>query len=97
MKTYRGYPGGRVTVDDQPLDPRHDLRNHSPDGFQWGYGGSGPGQLALALCADVLGDDAAALRSYMDFKFAFVARLPQQQAWSATDEELRHHIRVTVE
>lgn len=25
-------------------------RNHSPDGFAWGYGGSGPAQLALALC-----------------------------------------------
>jgi hypothetical protein len=27
------------------LDPRHDLRNHSPDGFEWGYGGSGPAVL----------------------------------------------------
>lgn len=24
--------------------------NHSPDGFAWGYSGSGPAQLALALC-----------------------------------------------
>lgn len=37
------------------LSPRNDVRNHSPDGFQWGYGGSGPAQLALALCLDVLG------------------------------------------
>lgn len=34
-----------------PLDPRFDLRRHSPDGFAWGYSGSGPAQLALALLA----------------------------------------------
>jgi hypothetical protein len=27
--------------------------NHSPDGFNWGYGGSGPAQLALAICLEV--------------------------------------------
>lgn len=32
-----------------PLDPRHDLQNHSPDGFAWGYAGSGPAQLALGM------------------------------------------------
>jgi hypothetical protein len=36
------------------LDPRTDLRNHSPDGFEFGYGGSGPAQLALAILADHL-------------------------------------------
>lgn len=56
------------------LNPRHDLRNHSPDGFEWGYGGSGPAQLALALVADATGDDDLAQRVYQDFKFRFVAR-----------------------
>lgn len=28
------------------------IRNHSPDGFEWGYGGSGPSQLALAILLD---------------------------------------------
>lgn len=37
------------------LPPRRDLKNHSPDGFEWGYEGSGPAQLALALCVDALG------------------------------------------
>ena len=33
------------------LHPRKSLAvyNHSPDGFAWGYGGSGPAQLALAI------------------------------------------------
>jgi hypothetical protein len=39
------------TVDGAPLDPRNDLFNHSPDGFEFGYSGSGPAQLALAILA----------------------------------------------
>ncbi len=57
------------------LDPRHDLRNHSPDGFNFGYGGSGPAQLSLALLADALGNDAKAQQWYQDFKFKVIARL----------------------
>ena len=43
-----------VTVDERPLNPEpsQELWNHSPDGFNWGYGGSGPAQLALALLLD---------------------------------------------
>ncbi len=32
---------------------------HSTDGFEWGYGGSGPNDLALAILADVLGEEPA--------------------------------------
>jgi hypothetical protein len=35
-----------------PLPLRCDLVNHSPTGFSWGYAGSGPAQLALAILAD---------------------------------------------
>ena len=38
-----------------------DLVNHSPDGTEWGYAGSGPAQLALALLAHALADDALAV------------------------------------
>jgi hypothetical protein len=69
---------GRVEVIDpdrrkRKLDPRLDLRRHSPDGFQWGYAGSGPSQLALALVADALADDEAAQRCYQPFKALTVA------------------------
>lgn len=30
--------------------------NHSPTGFSWGYGGSGPAQLAFAVLLDFLSD-----------------------------------------
>jgi hypothetical protein len=70
------------------LDPRLDLANHSPDGVAWGYLGSGPAQLALALLADLLGDDQA-LAHYQRFKEAVLARWPQDQEWSASETVLR--------
>lgn len=57
------------------LPLRLDLRRHSPDGFEWGYAGSGPAQLALAILAHHLGDDAEALRLYQDFKTLAIAHL----------------------
>lgn len=51
-----------VTVNGDPLAPRRDLFNHSPTGFEWGYGGSGPAQLALALMCDLLVNEPEALK-----------------------------------
>jgi hypothetical protein len=98
-KTYMGVAqcddgsGGCVVhvIDDRgcrPLDPRFDLREHSPTGFNWGYGGSGPAQLALALCADALGDDARAQRIYQAFKFAVVTRWPGGAPWTTTQLDI---------
>lgn len=53
--------------------------NHSPDGFNWGYGGSGPSQLALAILLDQLNDDIAAQKYHIPFKFKVVASWPQEQ------------------
>lgn len=99
MKTYIGHrteDGCAVTVSDgnggRGLDPRFDLRTHSPTGFEWGYGGSGPAQLALALAADVLGDDEAALDVYQRLKFRVVGRLPAA-GWTLTEAELAGAIR----
>jgi hypothetical protein len=39
----------------------------------WGYGGSGPAQLALALLADVFDDDGLDLRYHQDFKWKVIA------------------------
>jgi hypothetical protein len=95
MKTYTGTADRRVIVQDgssrKGLNPRNDLVNHSPDGFNWGYGGSGPAQLALALCCDVLQDAETALRVYQEFKQRFVVGLPMGEGWTATSEELIQH------
>ena len=79
MKTYQGRREGAaviVTVDGRRLNPRLDLRNHSPTGFEWGYAGSGPAQLSLALLVDHFGDPERALAMYQEFKRAVVAKLP---------------------
>ncbi len=57
------------------LNPRHDLRNHSPDGFCWGIFHAGAAQLALALCAHALGNDRRALRLYQRFKAKVIGTL----------------------
>lgn len=91
MKTYIGRREGHVvevTVNGRPLNPRIDLWNHSPTGFEWGYGGSGPAQLALALLADLLGDDDQAVSLHQEFKFSIVSRLPHR-AWTLTEEQIR--------
>jgi len=75
--------GGRT----RPLRPRHDIRNHSPDGFEWGYGGSGPAQLALALVADCCGAKMAQPVIYQRVK-ALVAKLPAD-GWTLTEEQVR--------
>ena len=77
-----------MTVDGRPLRKRLDLRRHSPSGFGWGYGGSGPAQLSLALLADFLEDDEAAQRAYQGFKFEVVGRLPQEAPWTLTGRQI---------
>lgn len=53
--------------------------NHSPDGFNWGYGGSGPAQLALAICMKLYGNDCYKWIDvdYQQFKFDFISTLPK--------------------
>lgn len=41
-------------IDREVRELRHVVR-HSPDGFEWGFGGSGPADLALSILADALG------------------------------------------
>lgn len=73
-----------------PLPLRLDLRNHSPTGFAWGYAGSGPAQLALALLADALGDDELALQHYQEFKRRVVAGWGA--AWQLTATEIQRFV-----
>ena len=91
MKVYQGRRNGhvvQVTVDGRPLNPRLDLWNHSPTGFEWGYGGSGPAQLALALLADHLGCDGEAVSLHQDFKRTIVAVLPHA-GWSLNSFDIQ--------
>lgn len=72
----------------RPLSKRLDLANHSPDGFEWGYRGSGPAQLALALVADATGDDEIALTTYQSYKNSVVALLDRDDDFTLTSDEV---------
>ena len=89
MKIYEGgrsLDGAVVTVDGRPLDPRFDLKRYSPAGFEWTYEGDGPRQLALAMLADHLGDDAKAIALSDRFMRDVVSVL--DNAWRMTGAEI---------
>lgn len=67
--------------------PSRALMDHSPNGFCWGYGGSGPAQLALALLFKVTRDKAVALRHYQDFKWEVVAKFKDK--WQLSADEIK--------
>jgi Family of unknown function (DUF6166) len=90
MKEYEGRRTRQcveVSVNGVLLNPRFDLRNHSPTGFEWGYCGGGPAQLALAILADYLGNDQQALNLYQRFKWQMIAELPRKH-WILTSREV---------
>ncbi len=75
---------------DRDLPLRLDLRRHSLTGFEWGYGRSGPAQLALALLADPLGNDELAQNYYQQFKRKVINQLPD--SWMLTASEIRQFV-----
>lgn len=82
-------PGEPEGSEGYPLPLKRDVRDHST-GFSWGYGGSGPAQLALAILCDALptGDRERAERLYQRFKHRVIAGLPQGAKWYMTYDRL---------
>jgi hypothetical protein len=60
--------------------------NHSPSGAEWGYNGSGPAQLAFALCFDATRSLRRTGRIYQRVKDRLVAGLPHE-GWEITRKE----------
>ena len=75
------------TISELSPEPSQKVHNHSPDGFNWGYGGSGPAQLALALLLDVTGDEFLSAYYHQAFKRDYVAGWGDK--WSLTDLEIQ--------
>jgi hypothetical protein len=104
---YVGYRRrGRVIVekqsDQEQLTPERslELANHSPSGFEWGYGGSGPAQLALALLLDYTDDEEVALAEYKTFKTEVVSQLEctgPDGCWRLTGREIDAALREIVD
>lgn len=68
------------------------IRNHSPTGFNWGYEGSGPAQLALAILIELTGDAEIAQQHYQQFKSEVIAHLPNnwQMEYSKVKEWMQN-------
>ena len=80
---------GEVWLNGKKLNPKPSQKydNHSPDGFNWGYGGSGPAQLALAICIKLWGLPKKYERpswNYQDFKWRYITTLPFQEDFDIT-------------
>lgn len=84
---------GRVEIDGAPLDWEASLavRNHSPTGPEWGYGGSGPAQLALAILLAVIEPERAE-RLYQAFKTERIATIGDDE-WSLAISEVKAWVR----
>lgn len=83
--TLQGYAETRdVFLDGEPLDPVPSQMywNHSPDGFNWGYNGSGPAQLALAIFLKLKGKPDG----YPEFKSDVISKLPIGEDFKITFE-----------
>lgn len=78
-----GNDAREVRINGVVLSPARSLRvwNHSPTGFNWGYAGSGPAQLALAILLAAGVDEERAIRLHQHFKAEHIATLPQGAAF----------------
>ena len=68
--------------------PSLKIRNHSPDGFSWGYCGSGSAQLALAIVLNETNDAERTQRYYHEFMRACISNLPQHEDFTITGEDV---------
>lgn len=76
-----------VKLNGRPFDPARSqqVRSH-PGGFEWGYGGSGPSQLALAILLEEV-DEETSVRHYQDFKWVVIANLEGE--WMMDSNSIR--------
>ena len=84
-----------VTIGSEPLDWRGSLavHNHSPSGVEWGYRGSGPSQLALAILLAVTDRETAEQR-YQQFKEEVIAGITDAE-WSLPLRDVRAWLKHT--
>lgn len=73
------------------LAPSLKVINHSPTGFEIGYGGSGPAQLALAVLMR-FADKKTAATLHQDFKWEFLADAKYQAANLPADEPVSIYV-----
>ena len=84
----------RITVVEEDkefiLDPKRSqaVYNHSPGDF--GYSGSGPSQLALAILLEITNNDSLSLMLYQRFKADVVSGF--EDTWILSEQHIRQWI-----
>jgi len=87
-----------ISQDGSPPTHRlHHIKHHSPTGFEWGYGGSGPADLALSILAHHFGEnptprqlatgDCKCWRLHQAFKWHFIASADKEN-FAITDAQI---------
>jgi hypothetical protein len=98
VNDYKGVTDGRtwnvlVISDDGLTDALPHIVRHSPDGFCWGYHGSGPSELAHSLLVFHLGREVEPA-VYHQFKSDIIASYPQDQGFLLTGEMVDAWLRI---
>ena len=95
-RLYCGKLSGEVTVREgdltRALEPRHGSNGQEPMSFTWGRNETGATELAFALLADALCDDAEARRLHQNFRHRVIANLPDR--WTITRTRILAHVRM---
>ena len=88
---YRGIVQPKVQIDGEqlPIEYSLNVKNHSPDGFAWGYWGSGPSQLGLAIMLLETEDEETALKYYQEFTSEVIGKLNIEKGWTLTSTDVQ--------
>lgn len=84
----RTIDGSVVTIDGVTLDAQLSLQTYTDRGFEWGYEGDGPRQVALAILVEHLGDNDRAQTLCEDFMLRVVANFGNEWEMSSNDIDI---------
>jgi hypothetical protein len=91
---YCGKASGEVTIREggstRRLQPRPDASGAAPRPFTWGRDETGATQLAFALLADALCDDAEATQLQQNFRHRVITNFPDR--WTITRTRIIAHV-----
>lgn len=68
------------------LPARQDVLNHTSEGFEWGFVGSGPAQLALAILCDLVGASRA-VPLHRAFERKVIAKI-KDATWALSETQI---------
>jgi len=75
VKMHRDEKGYAVT--NVPHHKKNGKALHSPNGHEWGYGGSGPSEFARSIMYELTKDWKTTEAHYQDMKWEFIAKVPE--------------------